>query len=171
MKAMIRVDHAGEAGAVQIYKGQLAALGNSPLKDKITQMLSHEQAHLDQFDALMKEHRARPTLLSPLWHVGAYALGYVTGRLGDKAALACTVAVEEVIDDHYERQKTQLIDDTQKCARSEKLLETITSCQAEEVLHKNIALELGAKHAPAYDLLTKTIRGLTKGAVWLSTRL
>jgi len=156
---------------VQIYKGQLAALGTSPLKGKITEMLAHEQAHLDQFNALMKEHRARPTALSPVWHVGAYALGYVTALLGEKAALACTVAVEEVIDDHYESQRHQLIDDTQKCARSQKLLETINTCQAEEVLHKSIALELGAQQAPAYSLLTKAIRGLTKGAVWLSTRV
>ena len=171
MQSMIRVDHAGERGAVQIYKGQLAVLKPSPLRDQIQEMLAHEQAHLKAFDGLMKQHRARPTVLSPLWHMGAFGLGAVTALLGEKAALACTVAVEEVIDDHYESQRQKLIDHPEKSPESEALLETIIICQAEEVLHKNLALQMGAQQAPAYGLLTKTVRGLTKGAVWLSTRI
>ena len=95
---MLRVDHAGEFGAERIYAGQLAVLGRGPSGDILRHMAEQEAEHKRTFDALLPRRRVRPTLLMPLWHVAGYALGYVTAKMGDKAAMACTVAVEDVID-------------------------------------------------------------------------
>ncbi|MBN9565470.1 MAG: demethoxyubiquinone hydroxylase family protein [Alphaproteobacteria bacterium] len=168
--AMIRVDHAGESGAVQIYKGQLAVLGCSPLGDTLREMLAHEEDHLRKFDDLIRQRRVRPTFFSPLWHVGAYAVGALTAFMGEKVALACTVAVEEVIDEHYEEQKNALMQDNQDNQTAGELLQTIVHCQAEEVLHKNMALSLGAEQAVGYRALTTVIKGVSKTAIWLSKR-
>ena len=105
---MIRVDHAGEHGAVRIYEGQLSVLGDSPAAAPIRRMAMQEQRHLETFDELIATRRVRPTALSPLWHVAGYALGGMTALMGPRAAMACTVAVEEVIDEHYARQSAAL---------------------------------------------------------------
>ena len=169
-QSMIRVDHAGECGAVQIYKGQLAVLGDSPLKDTLKQMLAHEEAHREKFENLIRQRHVRPTVFSPIWHVGAYAIGALTALMGQKAALACTVAVEEVIDEHYEKQKIALAWDHPDGHGDHDLMQTIVQCQADEVMHKTIALELGAEQAIGYKALTTFIKGVSKSAIWLSKR-
>src|SRR5260370_1273103 len=106
--AMIRVDHAGEYGAVRIYDGQLAVIGRGRARDAICHMAEQEKRHLAAFDDLVRARQVRPTLLQPLWHVAGYALGAATALLGARAPLACTVAVEEVIDEHYRHQAERL---------------------------------------------------------------
>ena len=111
VKRMIRVDQAGEYGAKRIYAGQLAVLGRSLGAGVIRKMAEQEERHLAAFDQLIVERRVRPTALQPLWYVTGFALGAATALLGERAAMACTVAVEEVIDEHYARQATALGDD------------------------------------------------------------
>src|SRR6516162_9863484 len=101
---MLRVDHAGEYGATRIYQGQLDVLGRSRGADEIRRMAETEQRHLARFETLLRERRVRPTLLHPLWSVAGYWLGAATALLGKRAAMACTVAIEDVIDEHYRRQ-------------------------------------------------------------------
>src|SRR5687767_1537435 len=96
VERILRVDHAGEHGAVRIYEGQLAVLGDTPAAATIRRMAEQERKHLDTFDRLLPQHRVRPTALSPLWHAAGFALGAATALLGERAAMACTVAVEEV---------------------------------------------------------------------------
>jgi ubiquinone biosynthesis monooxygenase Coq7 len=166
LKEMIRVDQAGEYGALRIYQGQLDALGhNHPIAPTIEHMYAQEKRHLETFNQLVVKHRVRPTVLSPLWHVAGYCLGYATGLLGEKAAMACTVAVESVIDDHYAEQEKRLetIDPEIKAIVSEFRLE--------EVDHKNIGLANDAEQAPAYMLLTGAIKSASKLAIWLSKRV
>src|SRR3546814_4906889 len=104
---MLRVDHAGEYGARRIYEGQLAVLGKSACAPTLKHMHAQELVHLRTFEDLLVRHRVRPTLLQPVWHVAGFALGAATALLGEKAAMACTVAVEEVIDEHYAGQRSE----------------------------------------------------------------
>ena len=108
---MIRVDHAGEYGAVRIYEGQLAVIGRGRARDEIRRMAEQEKRHLAEFDEVMRTRRVRPTALQPVWHVAGFLLGAATALLGEQAAMACTVAVEEVIDEHYREQAERLGDD------------------------------------------------------------
>ena len=126
--AMIRVDHAGEYGAVRIYEGQLAVLGNKPAGDTIRRMAAEEQRHLETFDRLINERRVRPTALEPVWRVAGFALGAATALMGEKAAMACTAAVEEVIDEHYARQIEKLDTDPE-------LKATVADFRADEIAH------------------------------------
>jgi ubiquinone biosynthesis monooxygenase Coq7 len=103
VRRMIRVDQAGEYGARRIYEGQLAVLGDRPSGKVVRHMYEEELRHLETFDALVAERQVRPTLLQPFWHVAGFALGAATALMGERAAMACTVAVEEVIDEHYAR--------------------------------------------------------------------
>src|SRR5689334_4129714 len=105
---MLRVNHAGEYGATRIYEGQLDVLGRHRAAGVIRQMAEAEKRHLARFEALLQQRRVRPTLLHPLWNVAGYALGAATALLGEQAAMACTVAVEEVIDEHYQAQAAKL---------------------------------------------------------------
>ncbi len=163
--AMLRVNLAGEYGAKRIYEGQLAILKRSPVAPLLEQMKEQELTHLKAFEACVVENRVRPTLLQPLWHVAGYALGTATALLGEKAAMACTVAVEEVIDQHYENQLISLEDDYPE------LSHLISTCREDELEHRNIALEQGAHEAPAYPLLTHTIKKISRLAIWLSERI
>ena len=162
---MIRVDHAGEYGAARIYDGQLAVLGNAPSAGTIREMREQEQKHLDTFDRLVAERRVRPTALMPLWHVAGFALGAATAMMGERAAMACTAAIEEVIDEHYAAQAAALGDDEAA------LRETIEEYRADEVAHRDTAIAEGAEQAPAHDLLTAGIKTGSRLAIWLSTRL
>ena len=103
--AMIRVDHAGEFGALRIYAGQLAVLTRDAKMDRnvaaIRHMAEQELRHFETFDRMIKDRAVRPTVLEPIWHIAGYALGAATALMGEKAAMACTVAVEDVIDAHY----------------------------------------------------------------------
>jgi ubiquinone biosynthesis monooxygenase Coq7 len=160
---MIRVDHAGEYGAARIYAGQLAVLGRGGKGDVLRHMQAQEQQHLDAFNALVARERVRPTVLLPLWHLAGFALGAVTAALGERAAMACTVAVEEAIGDHYTRQIDSLHDG--------ELAGTLEKFRAEEREHRDIGLANGAEQAPGYRLLSGAIRTGCRAAIALSERL
>lgn len=162
---MLRVDHAGEYGAVRIYEGQLAVLGNRPAGQVIRRMAEQEQKHLQRFDRLLPERRVRPTLLGPLWHVAGFALGAATALLGERAAMACTVAVEEVIDEHYAAQTAVLGDDEPE------LKATIEEFRRDEMAHRDEGLAHGATETPGYETLSAAIKGASRLAIWLSTRI
>jgi 3-demethoxyubiquinol 3-hydroxylase len=162
---MLRVDHAGEFGATRIYDGQLAILGRSRGAGEIRRMAQAERRHLEKFDALLQAHRVRPTLLQPLWSIASYALGAGTALLGEQAAMACTVAVEEVIDRHYREQAERLAE------QDRELTQTMLDFRADEIAHRNVALAQGAEQTPGYDVLTAVIKAGSRVAIWLSTRL
>ena len=160
---MIRVDHAGEYGAKRIYEGQLAVLGASRAGKEIRRMAAEEERHLAAFDRLVRERRVRPTALSPLWHAAGYALGAATAMLGTRAAMACTVAVEEVIDAHYQRQIDAL-------GRSEPALRhVLEEFRGHEIEHRDIARAHGGDAGP--PLLGAAVKAGTRIAIWLSTRI
>src|ERR1700749_266253 len=163
--AMIRVDHAGEYGAVWIYEGQLAVLGNKPAGDTIRRMAAEEQRHLETFDRLINERRVRPTALEPVWRVAGFALGAATALMGEKAAMACTAAVEEGIDQHYAAQVAKLGDSDPK------LKETVEDFRAEEIAHREAALAMGAEEAPGYRLLSEAIKAGCRVAIKLSEKI
>jgi ubiquinone biosynthesis monooxygenase Coq7 len=163
--AMIRVDHAGEYGAVRIYDGQLAMMGRGRGRDAVRHMAEQEKRHLAAFDALVRARRVRPTVLQPLWHAAGYALGAATALLGERAAMACTVAVEEVIDEHY-RAQTERLGDADPA-----LTETIESFRADELQHRQVAIEHGATAAPGYELISAVVKTGSRLAIWLSERL
>jgi len=163
--AMIRVDHAGEYGAVRIYEGQLAVLGRGRGSAAVREMSEQERRHLAAFETLLRERRVRPTLLQPLWHVAGFALGAATALLGERAAMACTVAVEEVIDEHYRGQAERL------GGADPALTETIVEFRADEIAHRDKAVEMGAEEALGYDLLSAAIKTGSRLAIWLSERL
>jgi 3-demethoxyubiquinol 3-hydroxylase len=162
---ILRVDHAGEHGAVRIYEGQLAVLGDRPAGTVIRRMAKQEQRHLAAFDRLLPERQVRPTALSPLWHVAGFALGAATALLGERAAMACTVAVEEVIDEHYAAQSTQL------GAQEPEIKTLIDEFRRDEIEHRDEGLAHGAEDAPGYEVLRATIKAGSRLAIWLSTRL
>jgi ubiquinone biosynthesis monooxygenase Coq7 len=163
--AMIRVDHAGEFGAKRIYDGQLAVLGSSPEGVAIRRMAEQERRHLETFDRVLVERHVRPTMLSPLWHAAGFALGAATALIGPRAAMACTEAVESVIDEHYARQAERLGD------QEPALRATIEDFRADEIEHKETAQAMGAAEAPAYEPLSAAIKAGTRLAIWLSTRV
>lgn len=163
--SMIRVDHAGEHGAVRIYEGQLAILEGTDAEASIREMAEQEQHHLKTFDTIIAKRQVRPTALSPFWNVAGFVLGAGSALLGPKAAMACTQAVEEVIDEHYADQAKKLGDDETE------LRETIEEFRADELAHRNKAIEEGSREAPGYDLLTGTIKTSSRIAIWLSTRI
>ena len=162
---MIRVDQAGEHGAKRIYDGQLAVLGRSKDAGVIRDMAAAEQKHLDAFDKMIVERRVRPTALSPFWHVAGFALGAATGLMGERAAMACTVAVEEVIEEHYAEQVAKLGDDEGE------LRETLRGFGAEEAHHREIGINHGAQETPGYEGLRAAIKRGTRLAIWLSERV
>jgi ubiquinone biosynthesis monooxygenase Coq7 len=162
--AMIRVDQAGEYGATRIYAGQLAVLGHGRATAEIRAMAEQERRHLAQFDTLMTARRVRPSMLSPLWHVAGYALGAATALCGERAAMACTVAVEEVIDEHYAAQAERLGADDPELAG------LIRTARDDEIAHRDAALAHGAAEAPGYELISAVVRTGSRLAIWLSTR-
>lgn len=107
---IIRVDHAGELGADRIYAGQMAVLGNTPMGKQIGHMWEQEREHRRKFEVLINQHRVRPTVMTPIWNVAGFMLGAGTALLGEKAAMACTVAVEDVIVKHYNAQLTEIME-------------------------------------------------------------
>jgi ubiquinone biosynthesis monooxygenase Coq7 len=162
---MIRVDHAGEFGARRIYEGQLAVLGDSRAGGLIRKMARQEDAHLAAFERLIVEKGVRPTAFHLLWHVAGFALGAATAALGEKAAMACTVAVEEVIDRHYGKQLEHL------GADEPELRKLIAAFRADENEHEHIGRAYGAEDLPYYAFLRVLIRAGSKTAIWLSERI
>jgi len=164
--SMIRVDQAGEYGATRIYAGQLAVLRrNAPEAKLIARMAAQEERHLKRFDQLVAERRVRPTALQPVWNVAGFALGAATALISEKAALACTDAVETVIDRHYGEQLEALANDDPELAAD------VARFRAEELEHRDTAREAGAANAPGYPLLTAVIRAGCRVAIGLSKRL
>ena len=161
----IRVDHAGEYGAKRIYEGQLAVLGRTKYGPLIEHMKAQEQVHLDTFSRLIGERRVRPTALLPFWHVAGFALGAATALLGHRGAMACTVAVEEAIDEHYRAQEDTLGNDEAE------LRADIARFRAEELEHRDTGLEHEAEQAPAYRLLSAAIKTGCKIAIRISERV
>jgi ubiquinone biosynthesis monooxygenase Coq7 len=162
---IIRVDHAGEFGARRIYEGQLAVLRGKPEARAIEHMYAQELEHLKAFEKLMVERRVRPSALHPLWNAAGFALGAATALMGPKAAMACTVAVEEVINQHYRAQAETLGEDEAP------LKAKIEKFRGEELEHRAIGLERGAEQAPAYPLLTGAIKAGSRLAIWLAERI
>lgn len=166
---MLRVDHAGEFGAVEIYRGQRAVFAALPHKAAIAQTLKEmedgEAAHLTTFNRLLAHHQVRPTLLSPLWNVAGFGLGAATALMGEKAAMACTAAVEEVIEQHYAAQAVELRD------ADPALADTVRAFRDDELAHKATAEAHGAKDAPGYRLLKAVIQAGCRTAIRLSEKV
>ena len=167
LESMIRVNQAGEYGAKRIYQGQLATLRDRDARTLVQHMATQEQEHLDYFDQLLVARKIRPTALHPVWHVGGFLLGAVTGALGKEAAMACTVAVESVIDEHYRKQEEIL----KESGAEPELLASVTRFRSEEKEHHDTGLAHGAEQATAYPLLSATVRGITSLAIRLSERI
>lgn len=169
IEAMIRVDHAGEYGAVRIYEGQLAVLGRRPASAASAAMIRHmaeqEQQHLKTFDTLVNERRVRPTALGPVWQVAGFALGAATALMGEKAAFACTAAVEEAIDEHYAAQIEALGDSDPMLGK------TVENFRADEAAHRQTALDNGAEQAPGYKFLSEAIKAGCRVAIKLSEKI
>lgn len=165
----IRVDHAGELGANQIYRGQMAVLGHTRMGKTIQHMWEQEKVHKAEFDRLMNKYRARPTALLPLWNVAGFALGAGSALLGEKAAMACTVAVESVIVEHYNDQLRTLMEDTN--LKDRELLEVITRCRDEEQEHHDTGMDEGAEQAPFYQALTSVIKFGCRAAIKIAERV
>ena len=166
---MLRVDHAGEYGAVQIYRGQRAVFDALPHKARLSGVLKDmedgERHHLDTFDALLLERGVRPTVFSPLWNAAGFALGAATALMGEKAAMACTEAIEEVIEAHY-REQAEELGDTEPDLRA-----TIEQFREDEIGHKNTAVEHGAPEAFGHGLLSRAIKTGCAVAIRLSEKL
>lgn len=165
VESMIRVNQAGEYGAMRIYAGQLAVLRHGAASEKIKEMAAQEREHLDAFNKLAAERRVRPTALEPLWHLAGFALGAATALMGEKAAMACTVAVEEVIEQHYADQAAKLGEDEAP------LRETIEKFRADELGHRDTAVEHHARETPGFEILSSAIKAGSRLAIWLSTRV
>lgn len=165
---MIRVDHAGEYGAVRIYEGQLAVFDalkrDSKATGAIRAMAQQEQRHLQTFDRLVNDRKVRPTALEPVWRIAGFALGATTALMGEKAAMACTAAVEEVIDEHYASQLPRLSDDAE-------LKGTVEDFRRDEIAHRDEALAHGAEQAPGYRVLSEAIKSGCRLAIKLSERI
>ena len=169
LEEIIRVDHAGERGAIKIYEGQLLALKtikqDNNLKDKIEEMKEQEKEHLEYFEKEIQKRKIKPTYLLPLWDVMGVALGFGTAMLGKKAAMLCTASVEEVIEDHYQNQLKKLGNDEMDLkAKIEKFKE-------EEVNHKNIAYESGATNKGFYSIMDKVIKTGSRIAITISEKI
>jgi len=163
---MLRVDQAGEVGAMRIYAGQLAVMGERhPAARAIARMAAQEARHRARFDAMVAERKVRTTMLGPVWHIAGFALGAATALIGPEAAMACTAAIETEIDRHYGKQLDALGDSDPE------LSETIAEFRAEEIEHRDTAIAAGAERAPAYPLLAAAIRFGCRAAIGLSKRI
>ena len=169
IEEFIRVDHAGERGAIKIYEGQLLALNtfikDENLKKTIEKMKSHEKEHLDFFNKEIKKRNIKPTKLLPLWDLLGISLGFSSAIIGKKATMLCTASVEEVIDEHYQNQIKELDSD-------EKVLkEKIKKFRDDELHHRDIAYEQGASKKGLYSILDKIIKTGSKVAINISEKI
>ncbi|KAG5891586.1 hypothetical protein JTB14_022251 [Gonioctena quinquepunctata] len=165
LQQIVRVDHAGELGADRIYAGQMAVLGTSSKAPLIRHMWEQEKHHKATFEDLIRKHRVRPTVMTPIWNVAGFLLGAGTALLGDKAAMACTVAVETVIVDHYNDQLRTLLEDPES---NKELMEVITKFRDEEQEHHDTGIDHGAEQTPFYQALTTIIKTGCKAAIEVS---
>ena len=166
---MIRVDHAGEYGAVQIYRGQRAVFDRIESRSHAARLIAGmeegEREHLDTFDRLIAERQVRPTLMAPIWRVAGFGLGAVTALMGERAAHACTEAVEEVIEEHYAGQSAEL-----KGVDAE-LKHVVDRFRADESAHRQTAIDQGARNAPGYPVLAAVIRFGCRAAIRISEKI
>lgn len=166
---MLRVDHAGEYGAVAIYRGQRAVFDRLPHKAKTAALLKEmeegEHLHLSTFDALLAERKVRPTLLAPFWNAAGFGLGAATALMSEKAAMACTAAVEDVIEKHYAEQIGDLEPDEPELA------DTVRRFRDDELEHKHTAEDHGAQDAPGYALLSSAIRFGCRAAIRIAEKI
>ena len=169
LEEIIRVDHAGERGAIKIYEGQLLALQtfkqDEDLKKQIEEMKEHEKEHYNFFDQEIRKRNIKPTKLLPLWDLLGISLGFGTAMLGKKAAMLCTASVEEVIDDHYKNQTYKLKDDEKE------LKNIISKFRDDELAHKDMAYEGGATKEGLYGLLDKVIKTSSRLAIKISEKI
>jgi 3-demethoxyubiquinol 3-hydroxylase len=169
IEEFIRVDHAGERGAIKIYEGQLLALNtfikNDELKKKIEKMKEHEKEHCNYFENEIRKRNIKPTKFLPLWDLLGVSLGFGSTILGKKAAMLCTASVEEVIDEHYVNQIKQLKNDENK------LKKKIIKFRKDELHHKDIAYKEGATKEGPYSLLDKIIKTGSKIAINISEKI
>ena len=169
LEEIIRVDHAGERGAIKIYEGQLLALKtikqDNNLKDKIEEMKEQEKEHLEYFEKEIQKRKIKPTYLLPLWDVMGVALGFGTVLLGKKATMLCTASVEEVIEDHYKNQLKKLGNDEMD------LKNKIEKFKGDEVEHKNMAYASGATNKGLYSIMDKVIKTGSKIAITISEKI
>ncbi|XP_014615656.1 PREDICTED: 5-demethoxyubiquinone hydroxylase, mitochondrial isoform X2 [Polistes canadensis] len=166
LDSILRVDHAGELGADRIYAGQMAVLGNTVKGPLIQHMWDQEKKHRAKFEELIRKYRARPTVFTPVWNIAGFVLGAGTALMGEKAAMACTVAVETVVIDHYNDQLRNLMEMNEGIDKE--LLETIKTIRDEEQEHHDNGLEHGAEQAPFYKALTNIIKIGCKTAISIS---
>ncbi|XP_076445657.1 NADPH-dependent 3-demethoxyubiquinone 3-hydroxylase, mitochondrial-like isoform X2 [Babylonia areolata] len=169
LEKIIRVDHAGEFGAHRIYEGQMAVLGKTPVGPTLKEMHEQELEHKAAFDKLMSDNRVRPTVLLPLWNLAGFALGAGTALIGKEAAMACTVAVETAIGDHYNSQIRELMEDDPELHKE--LLKKLKKFRDEELEHLDTGLQHDAEKAPFYSVLSQVIKTGCTGAIWLSERI
>ena len=169
IEEFIRVDHAGERGAIKIYEGQLLALNtiikDENLKKTIEKMKAHEKEHCQYFENEIKKRNIKPTKLLPLWDLVGIGLGFGSTILGKKAAMLCTASVEEVIDEHYQKQINQLQ------TEEKKLKQKIIKFRSDELHHKDIAYNNGATKKGFYSILDKIIKTGSKIAINLSEKI
>lgn len=181
---IIRVNHAGERGAKVIYAGQMLALklkGDKETHKLIEEMQAQEIAHFEYFDNKVKQHHIRPTLMQPVWEVGGFALGFLTALIDKKSAMVCTTAVEEVIDEHYQEQITDLqkiceAEEVQKNSQMQltdlqDLRQNIQQFRDDEIHHRDIGYEHNARDFIAYKPLSTFIKFTTKLAIEVSKRV
>ncbi len=182
---MMRVDQAGEVGATEIYFGQMAVLQDRPCAHLLQEMAEQEQEHLATFNKILTERGIRPTALSPLWRLAGFTLGAGSALLGERAAMATTVAVEEVIEAHYQRQLEELAQGSEEASAGEsagdsdgesngyeaELRAVIAEFREDELNHRDLALENGAEEAPAYQILSQSVKAGTRMAIWLAERI
>jgi ubiquinone biosynthesis monooxygenase Coq7 len=164
IERIVRVNHAGEYGAKRVYDGQLTMLSSSSIAPVLERMAEQEHQHFASFEQLLSKRSIRPSALLPIWHIVGFALGAYTALLGKRAAMACTVAIEEVIDEHYNRQIKTLDNDDLE------LLVMIKTFRSDEAEHRSISLQHGAADAVGYSAIRATIKIATKAAIWLSER-
>ena len=169
LEEIIRVDHAGERGAIKIYEGQLLALNtfkkNEKLKKMIEGMKEHEKEHFEYFDKEIQKRNIKPTVFLPIWDLLGVTLGFGTTMLGEKAAMLCTASVEEVIDGHYKNQLEKLGDDERELKKS------ISKFRDDEIDHKHMAYEKGATKQGFYFILDKIIQASSKAAIKVSEKI
>ena len=169
LEEIIRVDHAGERGAIKIYEGQLLALKtikqDENLKNIIEEMKEHEKEHLEYFEKEIQKRKIKPTYMLPLWDIMGVALGFGTVLLGKKATMLCTASVEEVIEKHYENQLKKIGSDEKD------LKDKIEKFKSDEINHKNIAYETGATNKGLYSIMDKIIRTSSKIAITISEKI
>jgi len=169
LEEIIRVDHAGERGAIKIYEGQLLALKtfkqDEDLKKQIEEMKEHEKEHYEFFDKEIQKRNIKPTKLLPLWDLLGVTLGFGTAMMGKKATMLCTASVEEVIDGHYKNQIHTLEEDEKE------LKNKINKFRDDELNHKNIAYESGATKDGLYGVLDKIIKTSSLIAIKISEKI